>query len=126
MNFSGIITLLNDDYFPDCYRKYVFLNFKQSDQYRSYNEIVPCYLQGRPREVIIHCLDRKASSAKFCITDVKQVDTEKGEFTIFGSKGQSYNIQFGDTEVSPSCPCPDFTEWNIPCKHFFRNLPSVS
>ena len=119
MNFSGIITLLNEDYFPDCYRKYVFLNFKQSDQYRCYNELVPIYLQGRPREVIIHCLDRKANSAKFCIDDVTEADTKEGKFAIIGSKGQKYNIYFGNKETPPSCSCPDFVEWNMPCKHYF-------
>ena len=50
--FSGIITLFNKDYFPDYCRKYVFLNFRQSDKYRSYSDNVPTYLQGRPRQVI--------------------------------------------------------------------------
>ena len=118
--FSGIITLLNEDYFPDCYRKYVFLNFKQSDQYRSYNDIVPAYLQGRPRQVIIHCLDRKVNSAKFDISDVLEADTTQGRFTMSGSKERSYKIHFGDDgDISPECSCPDFTEWHIPCKHFF-------
>ena len=120
MNFSGIITLLNEDYFPDCYQKYVFLNFRQSDQYRCYNELVPNYLQGRPREVIIHCLDRKANSAKFCISDVIKADTKEGKFTILGSRGQKYDVCFGSNlNQSPSCSCPDFVEWNIPCKHYF-------
>ena len=104
--FSGIITLLNEDYFPDSYRKYVFLNFT--------------YLQGRPRQVIVHCLDRKANSAKFDRTDIVEADIQQGTFTISGSNGRSYNLCFGDSSGTlPSCSCPDFMEWNIPCKHFF-------
>ena len=38
--------------------------------------------------------------------------------------GHLYN--FGNVGMPPECSCPDFTEWNIPCKHFsaiFRLFP---
>ena len=109
--FSGIITLLNEDYFPDSYRKYVFLNFMQSDQYRLYNDIVPLYLQGRLKQVIIHCLDQKANSAKFDRSDIVETDIQQGKFTVSGSKGRLYSLCFGDNSGTlPSCSCSDFTE----------------
>lgn len=81
---------------------------------------MPTYLQGRPKQVILHCLDRKANSAKFDISDVLEANTILGKFKITGSKEHLYELHFGDNiDVSPSCSCPDFTEWHIPCKHFF-------
>ena len=74
------------------------------------------YLQER---VIIHCLDRKVNSAKFDISDVIEANTELGRFTISGSMGHLYKLNFGNVGMPPECSCPDFTEWNIPCKHFF-------
>ena len=62
MTLSNIATVLVEDYLPDAYRKYNFLNFQQTPHYRSYNDSIPIYLQGRPRQVILHCLDRKGSS----------------------------------------------------------------
>uniref|UniRef100_A0A1X7TFT1 Uncharacterized protein n=1 Tax=Amphimedon queenslandica TaxID=400682 RepID=A0A1X7TFT1_AMPQE len=51
--------------------KYKFLNFQQTPHYRSYNDGIPTYLQGRPKHVILHCLDRKGSSKKFIYDDIK-------------------------------------------------------
>jgi len=62
MTLSAIATLLVESFLPDTYQKYLFLNYKQSTQYRSYRSIVPDYLHGKPRSVIIHCLERRSVS----------------------------------------------------------------
>ena len=66
MTLSHIISNITNQFLPALQYKYVFRNFKQSDLYRSYNpSVVPSYLQGRPKQTILHCLHRQASSNKF-------------------------------------------------------------
>lgn len=89
-----------------------------SGTYRKYNDFVPHYLHGRPRQIIIHCLDRKSSSRKYTSTDICTMDTTNGKFTIQGSS-KLYSIDFGVSTGNPSCSCPDWLQWQIPCKHFF-------
>ena len=48
MTLSAIATLIVENFLPDTYQKYLFLNYKQSTQYRSYRSIVPEYLHGNP------------------------------------------------------------------------------
>ena len=115
MNLSSIVSLLVENFLPSFRQKYLFSNFEQSSLNRKYNECVPSYLQDRPREVILHCLDRKTSSARFTQTDITVVDNEEGIFEIKNSKGHSYTVKF----ATPSCTCGDWTEHQYPCKHFF-------
>ena len=65
-----------------------FKNFKQSDLYRSHNpSIVPDYVQGRPKQTILHCLHRPASSNKFASSDVIEVSPGLLKFEVKGTKG---------------------------------------
>ena len=50
-------------------------------------------------QVILHCLDRKANSAKFDISDVLEANTTLGKFKITGSKEHLYELHFGDNSV---------------------------
>ena len=86
--------------------------------YRKYNDFVPEYLHGRPRKVIIHCLDRRNNSQKFCGDDVLTRDTTSGLFTL-QSSSKTHTIDFGIASGKPSCNCADWVRWQIPCKHFF-------
>jgi len=95
------------------------LSYKQSSSYRSYKEFVPDYLHGRPRATILHCLDRKANSSKYTASDVEVIDSDKGLFTVNGSGDKKYRIDFGTETGMPSCSCPDWRQWNLPCKHMF-------
>lgn len=121
MTLSSIATILIEDYLPDAHRKYVFQNFQQSEHYRSYNENIPTYLQGCPRNVILHCLDRKGSSNKFTSEDVQEIDAQRGLFSVHGSKDRVYTVNFGSTseDKMPNCTCIDRRTHHIPCKHFF-------
>ena len=56
-----------------------------SDTYRKYNDIVPDYLRERPRDVIIHCLDRNSSSKRYTGDDILTKDVETRKLTIQGS-----------------------------------------
>ena len=101
------------------YHKYMLQNYQMSPTYRSYNDIVPVYLHGRPRSVILHCLERKSNSRKFNEEDILTQDEQNGLFTIKSSSEKVYTVNFGADAREPSCSCADWTNWHLPCKHFF-------
>ena len=103
---------------PDAFQKYPFQNFKQTAFNRICNDFVPSYLHGRPRQVILHCLDRKSSSHKFQEDDIVTVSGKAGEFTVQGKK-RVHTVDFGTSSGMPSCTCLDWTKNQLPCKHFF-------
>ena len=119
ITISRLATVLYEEFNPDIHHKYLFLNYKTSSSYRTYNDFVPHYLHGRPRQVIIHCLERKSSSRKYDQSDIVSQDTIAGVFTIKGSSNKLHTVNFGTTTGEPSCTCPDWIQWRIPCKHFF-------
>ena len=65
--------------------------------------------------MILYCLDRKASSAHYTSNDITVVDSKTGIFEVVNAKKYSYTVKF----IIPSCSCPDWTEYQYPCKHFF-------
>ena len=115
---SQLAKLLYEEFVPETHHKYLYLNYQMSETYRRYNYIVPQYLRERPRQVIIHCLERKSSSKKYTEDDVLTKDVKMGKFTIQGS-GKVHTIDFGVATGKPTCTCPDWLQWQIPCKHFF-------
>lgn len=126
MTLSHIISSITNEFLPALHYKYVFKNFKQSDLYRSYNPaVVPEYLQGRPKQTILHCLHRLASSNKFSHSDVTQAAPNSGKFPIKSNKG-SQTVEFEDQSGEPKCTCKDWLTYHLPCKHFFavfRHFP---
>lgn len=109
MTLSHVISSITSEFLPALHYKYVFKNFKQTDLYRSYNpSVVPCYLQGHPKQTILHCLHRKASSNKFTPSDVSQVSPNCGKFEVKGSKGK-HDVDFGSNSSEPHCSRLDFT-----------------
>ena len=115
MTLSCIITLIMEIFLPESHQKYLFLNFKQSSQYRSYKEFVPDYLHGRPRSTISHCLERRSKSMKYTNDDVQVIDGDAGIFSVMGTSGKKHVISFAE----PSCSCRDRVAYHLPCKHFF-------
>ena len=69
-------------------------------------------------DIIVHCLDRRSNSQKFCDEDILTRDTSGGLFTLQSSI-KIHTIDFGLVSDKPSCTCADWVRWNIPCKHFF-------
>ena len=118
ITLSHLATVLYEEFVPETHHKYLYLNYQMSETYRRYNDFVPDYLRERPRQVIIHCLERKSSSKKYTEDDVLTKDVTTGKFTLQGS-GKVYTIDFGVGTGEPSCTCPDWLQWHIPCKHFF-------
>ena len=64
MSLSHIVSIIVEQFLPEQHRKYLFLNVQMDPTYRAYNTHVPSYLQGRPRNVIIHCLVREEKAKK--------------------------------------------------------------
>ena len=102
-------------FLPDSHQKYLFLNYKQSSQYRSYKNFVPAYLHGRPRSTISHCLERRSKSLQYTDDDLQIVDEDIGKFTVTGTSGKKHEVLF----ANPSCTCCDWMTYHLPCKHFF-------
>ena len=121
LTLSTTVSLLIEKFLPVCHEKYLFQNYKQSGQYRSYKSFVPDYLYGRPRNTILHCLERKTKALKYLLSDISPNDLENGEFTIKGTNNKQYKVNFGvkSTDRMPSCTCQDWITWHLPCKHFF-------
>ena len=122
VTLSNIITILIEQYLPTCKQKYLFQNYKQSSQYRSYKKCVPAYLHDRPRGVVLHCLDRKTKSLKYSPEAVSDVDKEEGVFEVEKPAGGRHTVNFGKTaqDEMPSCTCRDWQRYHIPCKHFLQ------
>lgn len=88
--------------------------------YRPYTAHVPTCLQGRPRNVIIHCLTREEKARKTLVPgDITDIDTINGIFSVHGKSGYTHTMDFGTQTKKPSCTCQDWIRYNIPCKHFF-------
>lgn len=108
MTLSHIISNITNQFIPALHYKYVFRNFKQSDIYRSYNPtVVPTYLQGRPKQTILHCLHRQASSNKFSQSDITQMNPHCGKFEVKSNKGKQ-TVDFGGESIEPTCSCKDW------------------
>ena len=118
LTLSQIVTLLLEQLLPDCYQKYLFQNFKLTSFNRLYKAFVPCYLHDRPRDVILHCLDRKSSSRKFSENDIDELENKTGEFQVHG-KTRVHTVDLGQASGMPSCTCLDWIKHHIPCKHMF-------
>ena len=118
MTVSALVRVLVESFLPDMRRKYVIQNLKVSEWYRQYRSFVPDFLRGRPRSLIIHCLERQARAKKFDEANIKS-NPQDGTFTIMKQVKGSHTVDFGVDSSEPSCTCKDWKKWKIPCKHFF-------
>ena len=119
ITLSEVLTVIIDVYLPDSYQKYLMKNYQMSETYRSYKEFVPDYLRGRPRGVIIHCLQRMEKGKTFSKSDITEDDGEMGLFRVTSRSGTVHHVNFGAATGIPTCTCKDWIHFRIPCKHFF-------
>ena len=68
MYLSKEVTLFMEPFLSALHYKYLFTNLKQSsaDLRYMYMVEIPKYLHNKPKAVILHCLNCKASSPWFC------------------------------------------------------------
>ena len=71
--------------------------------------------------VILHCLDRKGSSACFCSNDINDIDATTGIFQVNSTEAHQYTVNFN----IPSCSCPNWMQHHYPCKHFLRSFMHI-
>ncbi len=116
ITLSHLVTILVEEFLPEAFHKYQKENFAMSKFYRSYNDFVPDYLQGRPRKVILHCLSRMQKVAKFTKESIKMASP--GTFIVHSPSGKEHKVQFVAEDNMPQCTCKDWIRWHIPCKHF--------
>ena len=123
---SHIVNIIIEQFLPEQHRKYLFLNFQMNPMYRAYSTHVPSYLHGRPRNVIIHCLEREQRARKtLSPEDIISVDSERGIFSVRGKSGYTHTVDFGTETEKPSCTCQDWAKNNLPCKHFFLVFTNI-
>ena len=96
------------------YQKYIFQNYKLSQEYRAYNDSIPSYVKSRPKSVILHCLQRKLKCHKFSVEDVTMLGGGSFEVHKAGTE-KTYAVNF----QKPECTYKDWARHHILCKHFF-------
>ena len=104
-----------ESFLPENRQKYLFDNFKLGPTYRSYNDNVPQFLQGRPRKVIVHCLQRITKASKFLQSDVSAHKSDTTHEVYSHASGKIHTVDV----KQPHCSCKDWLRYNMPCKHMF-------
>ena len=83
ISLSHVVTIIIEQFLPEQHRKYLFLNFQMDPTYRAYTTHVPSYLQGRQRNVILHCLAREEKARKtFSHNDITDTDKKRKVSTL--------------------------------------------
>ncbi len=99
MTLSGIASLIVEYFLPDAHRNYILSNVQVSEWYRKYKDSVPSFLHGRPRNVVLHCLDRQAKGRKYDKADITMLE-EEGCFAVNKSSGGTHRVEFGSNTDS--------------------------
>jgi len=106
---QGAIT----DYCHLC--RYETLNMECLDSIRRYHTDTPTFLHNRPRPFVDHCPKRLPPAAS--VSDTIQ-HVHNGTFLVpsVASSG-TYTVQLQSSSGVPSCTCPDWLKYRLPCKH---------
>ncbi len=110
-----MVSIIVESYLPEAYQKYQLQNFQMTSSYRSYSATVPEYMRGRPKRVILHCLDRMQKANRIPSTRVTIIDVNQGQFEVESESGVKRIVDF----ELPSCTCQDWHDFHMPCKHMF-------
>ena len=99
---------------------YCDVNTFYCSQYRSYNKGIPSYLHDRPREFVLHCLERRKIALG---SDLSGITCQgKGLFSVVSfanNLSECYKVYFGNENEMPKCSCYDLCKTGYLCKHFF-------
>ena len=109
---------------------YCDMNTFYCSQYRSYNKGIPSYLHDRPREFVLHCLERRKIALG---SDLSGITCQrKGLFSVMSftnNLSECYKVHFGNEHEMLKCSCYDWCKTGYLCKHFFavfEKFPSWS
>ena len=109
---------------------YCNVNTFYCSQYRSYNKGIPSYLHDRPREFVLHCLERRKIALG---SDLSGITCQgKGLFSVVSftnNLSECYKAYFGNEHEMPKCSCYHWCKTGYLCKHFFavfEKFPSWS
>lgn len=100
-----------------------------SNAYRSYSVDIPSFLHNRPRNFVVHAMQRMCEAEN---ADLSGIFCKcNGVFSVlsFTDGKTPYQFDFGDSDRMPSCTCRDWKNTGYPCKHFFvigRKFPAWS
>ena len=87
VSLSNVVSIIIEQFLPEQHRKYLFLNFQMDPTYRAYTTHVPSYLQGRPRNVIIHCLEREERARHYHPQTSRMWTVKMGSFLFVINQG---------------------------------------
>lgn len=111
------------------HKKYIVLNEESNLLRQSLQNLylgVPAYLHNLPGKAAYHIYERikSVNDQTLIITDLNP-----GVFAVQGTIGEEsivYTISFGDRDSHPTCNCPDWQTFHLPCIHMcaiFDNRP---
>ena len=86
-----------DHFLSEMYQKYVFQNYKISEEYRAYSENIPPYLKGHPKSIILYCLQRKLKCHKFSMEDIFMLDG--GSFEVLKTRTKKTCFELSKARV---------------------------
>ena len=99
---------------------YCDMNTFYCSQYQSYNKGIPSYLHDRPREFVLHCLERWKIALGFDFSGI--TCQGKGLFSVVNftnNLSECYKVYFGNEHETLKCSCYDWCKTGYLCKHFF-------
>ena len=102
---------------------YCDMNTFYCSQYQSYNKGTPSYLHDRPREFVLHCLERWKIALGFDFSGI--TCQGKGLFSVVNftnNLSECYKVYFGNEHETLKCSCYDWCKTGYLCKHFFRSF----
>ena len=102
---------------------YCDMNTFYCSQYQSYNKGIPSYLHDRPREFVLHCLERWKIALGFDFSGI--TCQGKGLFSVVNftnNLSECYKVYFGNEHETLKCSCYDWCKTGYLCKHFFRSF----
>ena len=98
---------------------YYNMNTFYCSQYRSYNKWIPSYLHDRPREFVLHCLERRKIALGFDLSGI--TGQRKGLFSVVSfanNLSECYKVYFGNEHEISKCSCYDLCKQVI-CANIF-------
>ena len=99
--------------------RYVQLNVRFTDAFRTYDPSLPAFLRHRPSDFVTHVRQRWTAAEVFIDDDI--IITGDRAYAVHSpDTGRAYEVNFGrdDDGMMPVCSCEDWRCHRWPCVHF--------